>query len=212
MSYGDRPHLEDALCLDLLRLLADRIIAPGSRNAGALTWYLVTWWGREPVATMQFRSDLAGQHGWLELEFTEEGQPACCELRLSTVPNYFGGVNWFIHCPETGRRARKLYKWPGWPIFCHREAIGTRPIYACQRESGLDRVQAKRRAVRRKLGEGYENLTRAPIKPKWMRWATFERIVSQDIRLKSQEALAMQEMMAKQFLVFTGLPPDLGSA
>ena len=87
----------------------------------------------------------------------------------------YGGLRWWLHCPYTRRRARKLYKFDGIDQFCHRLAIRPEPTYASQRVSGISRIQEKRWAIRRKLKDETTSLGWGPLKPKWMRWKTFER-------------------------------------
>ena len=164
MGYGERPHIEDAHCLDLLQLLRRGLIAPGFVTHGQ-------------VAGTTFRADLDDAAGVLLLGAAEHAR---CTIQLSTTPNHFGGRNWFMHCPRTERRARKLYRWPGMTQFVHRTAVWPLPIYACSREGAFDRILEKRRALRRKLGDDTGDLSAVLFRPKWMRWATYEAIIARD--------------------------------
>lgn len=80
-----------------------------------------------------------------------------------------------------------LYKFSGIAKFCHRDAIRPKPTYASQRVSGIARAQAQRWAIRRKLGDECTGLMDEPMKPKWMRWATFERYAKRDAELAEIE-------------------------
>jgi hypothetical protein len=42
-------------------------------------------------------------------------------------------------------------------------------------------------AIRRKLGDDYTDLLDTPLKPKWMRWATFDRYARHDAELSERE-------------------------
>ena len=116
-----------------------------------------------------------------------ERKPVTCIIRLSTAQLHYGGRRWYMACPYTRRRALKLYKFSGIEQFCHRTAIRPLPTYASQRVSGSDRINAQRWAIRRKLGDTFSDLFGEPCKPKWMRWATFEKYAARDAELSAQE-------------------------
>jgi hypothetical protein len=90
-----------------------------------------------------------------------------------TVPTY-GGRRWWFLCPRTGRKTTKLYLPNGGWHFWSRRAYGLG--YACQREGRFDRLQRRAAKLNRQLGgEGWRSWDTPPIKPKWMRWRTYER-------------------------------------
>lgn len=82
--------------------------------------------------------------------------------------------------PVRRRRALMLYKWEPVDLFCHRDAIRPRPTYTIQRVVKAARVITQRWALRRKMGDTLSDLTGEPIKPKWMRWRTYERYAARD--------------------------------
>jgi hypothetical protein len=48
--------------------------------------------------------------------------------------------------------------------------------YACQREDRFSRLQRRAAMLNRQLGgDGWGTWDTPPIKPKWMRWRTYER-------------------------------------
>jgi hypothetical protein len=48
--------------------------------------------------------------------------------------------------------------------------------YACQREDRFGRLQRRAAMLNRQLGgDGWAGWDSPPIKPKWMRWRTYER-------------------------------------
>lgn len=182
-NHGWRPHIESALCLSLPRLLKLGHVAAGCIRSGVLEWSQ----DGELVARVRYCADLGDAAGTLTLAYRDDGRDAQDSIPLSTIPNHYGGRNWFMHCPVTGRRARKLYKWPGLSHFCHREAVRPRPTYASQRDSGISRVNRQRWALRHRLGDQWSDLFEEPIKPKWMRRRTFERYSSRDAELERRE-------------------------
>ena len=90
-----------------------------------------------------------------------------------TTPTY-GGRRWWFVCPRTGRRTTKLFLPNGGWHFWSRQAYGLG--YACQREDRFSRLQRRAAILNRQLGgEGWGTWEDPPKKPKWMRWATYER-------------------------------------
>jgi len=187
-GYGWRPHIESALALNI-----ERLIHFGALRDGAYgTWAWRDSYGDERggisyTTVMQAESGTLTLHYSLPDRDTGERQDIQCRVRLSSLPLNYGGRRWYMHCPYTGRRALKLYKFSGIDQFCHRTAIRPLPTYASQRVSGLDRVMEQRWAIRRKLGDTVSDLFSEPMKPKWMRWRTFERYAARDAELSARE-------------------------
>ncbi|MDE2406856.1 MAG: hypothetical protein KGL91_03215 [Xanthomonadaceae bacterium] len=206
MASGWRPCIESALCLDLLRLLRTRCIVPGCTSSGTLTW---TRDGREHVASVGYRADLGEASGTLTLAYRADGQDAQDVIPLSTVANNYGGRNWFMHCPATGKRARKLYKWNGLAHFRHRDTVRPRPTYASQRDSGTERVNRQRWALRRKMGDDRSDLFSEPWKPKGMHWRTYERHAARDAELGAEDAHLLAGLLARMGCPLEGFSGDL---
>jgi hypothetical protein len=70
--------------------------------------------------------------------------------------------------------------------------------------SGLDRVNAQRWALRRKLGDTFSDLFGEPMKPKWMRWRTFERYSARDAELAGREDDYLSPFLARMLKLETG--------
>jgi hypothetical protein len=183
---GWRPHIESALNIDAATMLAGGLLRPNHRRSGSWKW-------GEGASTAAFTLETQGYSGTLTLtysvreRYSEERKSVTCVIRLSTTPMGYGGMRWWFHCPYTRRRARKLYKFDGIDQFCHRLAIRPEPTYASQRVSGISRIQEKRWAIRRKLKDETSGLGWGPLKPKWMRWKTFERYDVLDDQLATLE-------------------------
>jgi hypothetical protein len=94
-------------------------------------------------------------------------------VRLLTSPQRFGGVRWWFECPRTGRRAVKLYLPLGGHQFWSRHAYGLG--YASQRETPMDRAWRRGSKLYRAMGGNDDWRDGAPLKPKWMRWRTYDR-------------------------------------
>jgi hypothetical protein len=94
-----------------------------------------------------------------------------------TTPTY-GGCRWWFLCPRTGRRTTNLFLPNGGWHFWSRQAYGLG--YACQREDRFSRLQRRVAKLNRELGGlGWTTWQETPPKPKWVRWATYDRKVAQ---------------------------------
>jgi hypothetical protein len=187
--YGWRPHIEAALALDLAAPSVARVVRPNNHSSG---WW---FWSRdgETVATVRYCVNTQDDFGLLTLTYSvtdgysDERKQVSCRIGLVSAPLHFGGRRWWLVCPITFRRARKLYRFGGIDLFCHRTAVRPQPTYASQRVSGICRVQAQRWAIRRKLGDDCTGLLDEPLKPRWMRWRTFDRYHARDAELAERE-------------------------
>jgi hypothetical protein len=197
VSYwgGWRPHIESALCLDIRKMFRTRALRPGSETAGGWKWTR----DGEVTGSIGYRATLGEESGTLTLEYTQgtgdERKAITCRIELESLPCHYGGRRWFARCPYTHRRAWKLYKWGPIDWFCHRDAIKPKPTYSSQRVGGSDRIIEQRWALRRKLGDNFSDLFGEPLKPKWMRWRTFDRYAARDAELASREWGYMARML-----------------
>ena len=105
------------------------------------------------IGEVDFKASIGRESGMLALacSFRSEARMTDEQVEIVSVPNAWGGRHWFFECPVTGKRARKLYRWPGLG-FSHREASPTPPVYACQRDSGLERTARAMHEIRPRLG------------------------------------------------------------
>jgi len=92
---------------------------------------------------------------------------ACIASIVRTRCNYGGFRPWFV-CPDCGRRCAVLYGVSRHGNFACR--VCQRLVYSSEAESPLDRLWRKQRKIESRLIEG-------EIKPKAMRWRTYERLI-----------------------------------
>lgn len=172
--HSGHPAVEDGLTIDLALMLRRGWVNDGSIGSGTLRWTR----NGEPSASITHRYDMTDpENASLTLSFTwtrHGGEPQQVEQRIalvSTVPNY-GGRRWWMLCPFTGRRVRKLHLPPGGGKFACR--LAWRLPYRSQRVAHRDRPFEKLFRLQRKLGsaEGWEAGLRRP-KGMWRR--TYER-------------------------------------
>jgi hypothetical protein len=112
--------------------------------------------------------------GWPHLQvshlpYTDDDERVRYTIGLQWTHPHFGGVRWWFVCPRTQERCGKLILPNGGQHFRSRKAY--RLGYQSQGETRIDRAARRSRKLLARLG-GDE----APIKPKWMRWRTFEQL------------------------------------
>lgn len=187
-TTGSRPHLEDAFSLDLAAIMRNSAAKEERYTSG-----VVTWASTQDVAVLEVHVVLNLSDGGGDASLSHilrdplagDARTVAYCIHLETTRPHLGGLRWWFRCPVSGRRARKLYLYPGLERFCHREAIDPAPTYALQRVSGFDRVLAQRAALAAKLGNEPTFLGLGP-KPKWMWWRTFEKYERRDEKLRYQ--------------------------
>lgn len=200
---GWHPHIESALSLSLRCLFTKGALRVGCETSGGWHW-TDTYTGKE-IGSIRYRTELGDEVGTLTLSYSHADRDTSarknieCIIRLSSVPLRYGGRRWYVHCPYTGRRALKLYKFSGIEQFCCRNAVRPLPTYASQRLSGSDRIISQRWALRRKLDDNFTDLFGAPFKPKWMRWRTFEKYARRDAQLADRELPYMARLVGLDY-------------
>ncbi len=159
-----RATLESGPKLDLARL-----IPRGAGKPGANISCILTYAAGETIA-VDLR--LREYGGWLELSFQGRQQT----FSLVSEPRHFGGWQWYVVCPKSGRKARVLYRPLGATFFASRYAWGRRAAYASQFLDPIGRAwRTKAKVKARLLGDSDPDEWDLPPKPKGMRWATYQK-------------------------------------
>jgi hypothetical protein len=113
-------------------------------------------------------------HAWFRVAIGRFAQ----QIALVSRPRHLGGCQWFFVCPATGGLATVLWKPPGASRFCSRQAWGPQVAYRSQFQNTADRAYlGKERIKARLIGNLDPDAWDLPPKPKWMRWATYNRYV-----------------------------------
>ena len=160
-----RPHIEDAHVLCVTELLAAHAAGKWSVTAKrtSLPWSVV---GSQEVV---FKLGLGEAEGTVALTYAagvlgQEGY-ATDTIALEATRPHYGGVRWWFRCGVTGKRASKLYLFPGQQRFCHRTGLDLTPTYLSQRVSGMQKVLRRLWFLRQSIpGQGSlrEGLKRPP--------------------------------------------------
>ena len=162
----ERPIVEEGLALPIHRMARQLPDGTGSCISGTWQWSI----DGEPFATIGYRLHRQSEYrARLDLKFRCSGEAVEQVVWLHRVPCRFGGGRWFAECPHNGRRVARLHLHNGGRRFLSRMAY--RLGYRSQCEGPIGRAAQQRH----KLGHRYGIDPEVPMKPKWMRWRTFER-------------------------------------
>jgi hypothetical protein len=179
-NYGGRPTVEHALKLDLHHLIRNGFFRPSATVTGSLTWTDTS--SGQQRASIGYEAHMGDRHGWVRLRYTTtnhwSGEKTQHDywVELTTTPPPFGGRRWWWVCPRRGDLVSKLYKPISAGIFASRKAH--RLAYRSQRQTPHDRALSQAFKRRRRLGSN-GGIGAHIDKPKGMRWATFDRKMSQ---------------------------------
>lgn len=186
--------VEDALALDLPTLISDDLLRSG-KASGALVWRLAG--SGEETGSIGYSATLNpdGPHGHIRLRYTvtdARGDRHRIDERieLEARPQPFGGFQWLMICPISGRACRKLYLPPGTRRFAARQAY--RLAYRSQGQARYDRAITQAQRLRRRLGAS-EALGDWIERPCGMRRRTFDRFLA---RIERYEEIADRHLLA----------------
>jgi hypothetical protein len=127
-------------------------------------------------ASMQINTTEIG----LDLHFTKEGRSVRQFVPFTYTSAGFG-QRARLQCPGCFRACDCLYM--GRRFLCR---LCLRLTFLSQYEPAHERARMKANRIRRKLGGEGNIEDDLPEKPKWMRWATFERLQDQHEALYEQ--------------------------
>jgi hypothetical protein len=165
--------LQDGLKLDLNHLARKGFIKFGA-NIGARG---ISWSNshRGEIASGVITADMTDpSHAWFRIANGRFAQ----QITLVSRPRHYGGRQWLFLCPATGGLATVLWKPPGAGRFRSRQGWGRQVAYRSQFQNASDRAYlGKERIKARLIGELDPADWELPPKPKWMRWATYNRYV-----------------------------------
>ncbi|QRM29032.1 hypothetical protein [Microvirga sp. VF16] len=149
-----------------------KLIPGGAGKPGSHIQCVLTYGSGETIMALFKLSDYGGL---LDLSFQGRQQ----FFSLVSEPRHFGGLQWYVICPRTGRRVRVLYRPLGAMSFASRHAWGRRAAYASQFLDPIRRAwRTKSKVKAALLGDEDPDEWDLPPKPKGMRWATYERWVA----------------------------------
>jgi hypothetical protein len=119
------------------------------------------------------------EHGYLRLQHPSRAQTGPehedYTIRLVTTPAGFGGHRWWFICPVSGQRCAVLWLPRG--AYRFGSAAGYGLAYDITRLAPQDRLWHRMRKIARRLGDNDPTPDFPPDKPKWMRTATYDRLL-----------------------------------
>ncbi len=167
----ERVCLEAGLKLDLNWLARSGLVRPGA-NIGArrISWATLD---EDQIASGTITADMSGpkQH-WFRIQTDDLDQL----IILAARPRHFGGFQWYFMCPKSNRQVSILWKPPGADGFRSRQAWGKQVAYRSQFCDAAGRADIGEARIKSRLIAGLDpEAWDLPPKPKWMRWATYDR-------------------------------------
>ena len=166
---GGGATVDDCLRLDLSKLFRNGAFEAGRFRTGTLCWQ--GGFPRGVIFSLDYRASLESESGSI---FIEHGNRKYW-VELTTTSQRFGGRRWWFVCPLTGSRVLKLHLPPGASTFASRQAHGL--SYRSQRGTPLQRAMDQFHKLAAALEDEDGCIDEGFLKPKWMRWSTFERKV-----------------------------------
>jgi hypothetical protein len=123
--------------------------------------------------------ELRPDHGYVRLQHPSRASDRAERMDYTlgltwTVPR-FGGRRWWFTCPISGRRCAVLYLPRGAHKFGSAKAYGL--AYAVTRMPEHDRLWHLMEKIARRLGDNDPDPQLPPSRPKWMRTATYDRLL-----------------------------------
>ena len=190
-----KPTVEDFLCISIFRLHHEGVLCAGWSG----DWIWQNSGANDEVARIGCCSNghslclnYKARHRGEEWEHIEE------TVLLSKTRPHFGGERFWFICPGCNKRCAKLF---GGVYFRCRECHGVG--YQSQLSDGKNRALAKVFKRRKQLG-GFGGMEEPfPPKPKWMRWATYER-------LRQADKVDYQEVLNLEWVWLTSLRARMG--
>jgi hypothetical protein len=170
----ERVCLQDGLKLDLNRLARNGFIKRGANIGSCGIRWTHSYWGE--IASGVISADMSGQNeGWLRIQLGNLDQT----IILVARPRHFGGKQWYFICPVKNRPSSVLWKPSGATRFCSRQTWGRQVAYQSQFSDAANRAHGGQAKIKARLIANLDpEEWDLPPKPKWMRWATYNRHVA----------------------------------
>ena len=192
VRQGTKPLVENALTIDLNKLIKDEALRPGQSVSGTLTWTRSRT--GEKRASIRFDADLTDPtSASVRLHYNVNGTPVDYRVSLTTTRPHFGGVRWWFICPVTGCRAFKLLRPSGSDQFASRQAFAF--AYRSQNETPRDRQLSIAQKIRRRFGGSGSLFDPFPDIPKGMHSQTYWRLRKTSERAAKASLLATAQRL-----------------
>jgi hypothetical protein len=168
-----RAQLESGLKLDINRLTRNMRLEPGSKWSTSMTW-TNNYTGDEIARALLTFTIWDEWCGSCEIRLGDRVQ----HVGLEAQPRRFGGRQWYFMCPHMHHRVSVLWLPPGTRTFGSRQRWGRQVAYTSQFLDRNNRAHRGKAKINARLcavgGLNPDEWDLAP-KPKWMRWATYNR-------------------------------------
>jgi len=194
-----RATLEAGRKLDLNRLVRRGIV----RQSGIVD--SVIQWTNTDTGEVTATASITAHLRYAEGSFRIQGSWIDQWILLQQGPRHFGGVQWYFICPVTNRHASVLWRPPGARRFASRHAWPRSVAYASQFLTPYHRAWHGQEKIKYRLIADLDpDEWSLPPKPKWMRWATYNRYAAKFDRYEEIMDWDLMRATNRLFNVFGG--------
>ena len=175
---------QDGLKVDLNRLALRGFVQTGANMGVRGIKWTHSYWGE--TASGMISADMSGTDGgWFRIELGSLDQ----RIILVSCDRHFGARQWYFVCPVRNRPASVLWKLPGANRFCSRQTWGRQVGYQSQFNDATNRAHSGKARIKSRLIANLDpDEWDLPPKPKWMRWATYNRHEGSSVHVKTGSA------------------------
>jgi hypothetical protein len=163
--------LQDGLKLDLNRLARNGFVRRGANIGIRGIQWTHSYWGE--IASGSISADMSGRdEGWFRIQL------GSLDHWITLVPQnrHFGGRQWYFMCPIRNLPVSVLWKPSGATRFCSRQTWGRQVAYQSQFNDATNRAHGGQAKIKSRLIANLDpDEWDLPPKPKWMRWATYNK-------------------------------------
>ena len=185
--------LESGLKLDINNLVRQGSVVPGACSACHMFWR--NSYSGEETASATITANMMSKHeGYLRIQIQGLEQM----IILTPRPRGFGGNQWYFMCPFEDRCCSVLWRPMGAKEFRCRQAWGKRVAYASQFLDPDNRAHRGNAKIKQRLiADSDPDEWDLPPKPKWMRWATYDRFAERFDHYEASLGEGLDDSLAK---------------
>ena len=188
--HFQRAPLELGLQLNINQLISDGFVQPG-KVTPLSDFHWLDDEGDER-ASARIEADLTNpsadgaRYGTMRIHANWINQT----VRLVGCPRHFGGLQWYFLCPAQNTCVSVLWSLPGRRFFAGRKSLGKQVAYLSQYHSpGARAHYSADKLFDRIWGADTSDEQDGFLKPKWMRWRTYERLSDRIEKYRSKAGI-----------------------
>lgn len=192
--HGSKTKTNEVLSLSISYLRKSNILHTG--YSGAITWSR-NGVKSDAINIRTYENKVILSYNYKK-SYETEWKHVDQEVKLTETDCNYGGVRkWFI-CPHCGCRAGVIYS--AQKYFLCRKCNDL--IYSSQCESEWDRHASKAKKIRKRLNAPDNLIETYILKPKYMRWKTYDRLIQQERYENTQATMQFVARYGSEYDMF----------